>query len=303
MLNRNFMTNLQSNLKRMEKYQNQLSTGRSFNRPSEDPIAAVRSLQVRNDLNRTEQYLKNVKDSITWLEQSENSLNEINEVIKRAYQLAVDAANGVKTEDDRQIVSHEIQQLQEQLVQAANASFNGRFLFGGYNTASKPFVLGGTPGDYTLTYNGKDLKEWTENENIGRISYEAGLDLNFTVSFTGLDVFGAGADNLFEVFNSFNKALLTDDSEMISQSIDKLQQQQNRILSLLGEVGGKHNRLTLIEKRYDQDIYNLKEAQSNIEYVDYAEAVMNSKMAEIVYQAALSAAAGIMQPTLIDFLR
>ncbi|MBE3101629.1 MAG: flagellar hook-associated protein FlgL, partial [Firmicutes bacterium] len=49
MLASNFMTNIQSNLQRMEKYQNQLSTGKNFSRPSDDPVAVTRSLQVRTD--------------------------------------------------------------------------------------------------------------------------------------------------------------------------------------------------------------------------------------------------------------
>ena len=43
--------------------------------------------------------------------------------------------------------------------------------------------------------------------------------------------------------------------------------------------------------------------KSNAEDVDFAEVIMNQKMAEAVYQASLAAGARIIQPTLMDFLR
>ena len=312
MLASNFMTNIQSNLQRMEKYQNQLSTGKNFSRPSDDPVAVTRSLQVRTDLSKTDQYLKNVRDGITWLDQSETTLMEINVLIGKAYELSVDAANGTKTPEDRQIIAKEALQIQEQLVQAANASFAGRYLFGGYNTASKPFELNGSPGTYTLSYNGMDMvtltdpanATWLNNAKTQNINYAVGNDVKMSVSFTGIDLFGAGADNLFEVINQFSSALLDGrDQSAIDESIGKLQQQQNQILSLIGETGGKYNRLTLMEKRYDLDYYNFKAVQSKIEDADYAKATIDSKMAEVVYQSSLSAAAKIIQPTLMDFLR
>jgi flagellar hook-associated protein 3 FlgL len=305
MLTNNFILNLQSNLKRMEKYQNELSTGKNFIRPSDDPVAVTRSLQTRNDISKTDQYLKNVRDAITWLDQSETTLMEINDIIKRAYELAVNGADGAKIPEDRQIIAKEILQLQEQLVNAANASFNGRFLFGGHNTASKPFeVTGGVPGDYILAYNGTNLETLTSAANTEHLSYEVGFDVKMDVSFTGIDIMGAGSDNLYKLMNELSKALLDGtDQGTIEQSIGKLQERQNRILALLGEVGGKYNRLTLMEKRYDLDVYNFKAIQSEIEDADYAKSVTEFKMAEIVYQSALSAAAKIMQPTLMDFLR
>jgi flagellar hook-associated protein 3 FlgL len=305
MLTNNFMLNLQSNLQRMEKYQNQLSTGKNFTRPSDDPVAVTKSLQTRNDISKTGQYLKNVQDSITWLEQSETSLMEINDIIKRAYELAVDGADGTKTPEDRQIIAKEVLQLQEQLVNAANTSFNGRFLFGGHNTASKPFeVTGGTPGQYKLAYNSIDIETLTSADNTEHLAYEIGFDVKMAVSFTGLDLMGTGSDNLYQVMNRFSEALLDGtDQGALQQSIGELQEQQNNVLAMLGEVGGKHNRLTLMEKRYDLDVYNFKAVQSKIEDADYAKAVTDAKMAEIVYQSALAASAKIMQPTLMDFLR
>jgi len=296
----------------MEKSQYRLSTGRNFSRPSDDPVAVTRSLQIRTDLSRTDQYIKNIRDGITWLDQTETTLMELNELIGRAYTLAVDAAGGAKTPEDRRIIADEVLQIQEQLVQAANASYAGRYLFGGHNTSSKPFVMDGDPGEYTLTYNGMDMAALAAPENAAlleaakkeNLMYEVGNSLKISVSFTGIDLFGVGDDNLFDVFNQFNSALLDGtDQEAISNAIGKLQNQQNRVLSMLGEVGGKHNRLTLMEKRYDLDYFNFKTVQSTIEDADYEKSVTDYKMAEIVYQSSLASAAKIIQPTLMDFLR
>jgi flagellar hook-associated protein 3 FlgL len=58
-----------------------------------------------------------------------------------------------------------------------------------------------------------------------------------------------------------------------------------------------------LEIRYAQDEINYTQMMSDAEDVDFAEVIMNQKMAEAVYQAALSAGARVIQPTLMDFLR
>jgi flagellar hook-associated protein 3 FlgL len=89
----------------------------------------------------------------------------------------------------------------------------------------------------------------------------------------------------------------------ISTAIKPLQDGQNHLLTKTAEIGGRIRRLDLLEARYEQDEINYKRMRSDSEDADMAEVIMNQKMAEAVYQAALSAGARIIQPTLMDFLR
>ena len=307
MLINQFLYNMNNNLDKMQKHDYQLATGKKIFRPSDDPVGITRSLQARTDLSKLERYIQNVSDAKAWLTQSETSLMEMNEIIKRAYDLAVDGANSTKTLEDRQASAKELRELEEHLVQAANTTFGGRYIFGGYNTVKDPFELS---EDGALLYNGIDIK--SENaedieklgEYIGEsIQFEIGPNTNMQVSINGLELLGVGEGNVFDVINGLTNALETGDTDIIDESVGTLQKAQENILSHIADVGGKYNRLEMVEYRYKDDYINYTGVKSEVEDVDQAEATMQLKMAEMVYRSSLAVGARIIQPTLVDFLR
>lgn len=305
-----FLYNMNSNLGRMQKYDYQLATGKKILRPSDDPVGITRSLQARTDLSKLERYSQNVSDSKAWLTQTETSLMEMNEIVKRAYDLAADAANGTKTPEDRQASAKELKELEEQLIQAANTTFGGRYVFGGYNTVKEPFKIEEEDGIRKLLYNGVDIKsevaediEKLEKFKAESISYEIGPNTKMQVSINGLELFGIGDGNVFDVINKLTNALENNETDVINESIGNLQRAQEDILSNIADVGGKYNRLEMVEHRYKDDHINYTAVKSSVEDVDQAEATMQLKMAEMVYRSSLAVGARIIQPTLVDFLR
>jgi len=75
------------------------------------------------------------------------------------------------------------------------------------------------------------------------------------------------------------------------------------VVAVMAELGGRQNRLDLIEDRYGQDVINYTQMISDVEDLDQAEAIMWYSMQEAVYRAALSVGSRVIQPTLMDFLR
>lgn len=307
MINR-FLYNMNSNLGKMEKYHYQLETGRKIYRPSDDPVGITRSLQARTDLSKIERYTQNVGDAKAWLTQTETSLMEMNEIIKRAYDLATDSVNASKTPEDRAANAKELRELEEQLIQAANTTYGGRYVFGGYNTVKEPFkIVKDDDGNRNLLYNGIDLitgevDKLSELEGE-ELNYEIGPGVNMKVSINGIELLGTGYDNIFNVIVELTDALENNDIEAIDSSIGKLQNAQQDILSHLADVGGKYNRLEMVEHRYGDDKINYTAVKSQVEDVDQAEVIMQFMMAQMVYRSSLSVGARIIQPTLVDFLR
>lgn len=141
MITEAFMRNLTNNLKRMSDREDMLSSTKRVRKPSDDPVAAVLAVRLRNTLSSIEQYTKNVNDALTWLKSTETALTNTNDILQRIRELTVKAANGTLTSDDRQTILDEISQLKQQLLQEANTSYNNRYLFGGYITDEKPFEM------------------------------------------------------------------------------------------------------------------------------------------------------------------
>ncbi len=317
MLIGNFLSNMNNNLKRIEVHQNQLATGRKITRPSQDPVGVTRSLQARTELNKIDQYTRNVGDAKAWLTQTETALSEMNSILARVYELAVDGANGSKTPEDREAIAKEVTQLKHQLVESMNTTYAGRYIFGGSNTTDRPFNIDSATGK--LMYNGEfidDIKDGTyystndvkiDNLLSQKIEYEVGQDAVMDININGLKLLGVrpgvDAPDLFSSVYDLEQALLNDDQEALTQSIGTVQAEQEKVLGHLAEVGGRYNRLDLIEKRLASDEINYMKIKSDVEDVDQAHAIMEYMMAQMVYRASLSVGSRIIQPSLVDFLR
>ena len=76
MINTN-MADIQTNKLLLNKYNTQMSTQKKINRPSEDPIIAIRALRLRTSLDQVSMYLdKNIPDASSWLDTTEGALDE-----------------------------------------------------------------------------------------------------------------------------------------------------------------------------------------------------------------------------------
>jgi len=299
MLISNLMNNLNKNLEKMQKYQNQLSTSKRITRLSEDPVGVIKSLQARVNLSKTEQYQANVEDAKAWMAFTETSLMEINEMIKRAYELVLQASNDTNSPMERQAIGVELEQIRQQLINSLNSTYAGRNIYGGYNVNVPPITV----ENGVLKYNNKDVSSLDDNspEYNETIRYEVGRGVYVDVSINALRVIGTGPDNMISTFEKLVEKLNA--GEPVTEYIDKMKNAQEHILSLVSEIGGRTNRLDFIISRYENDIINYMDIKAKVEDIDQAEVIMYFKMQEAVYRSALSVGARIIQPSLVDFLR
>ena len=141
------------------------------------------------------------------------------------------------------------------------------------------------------------------------LTFDVGPSVSMPVTINGIDlVLFQASDgttlNIFQVLHeAFKVANVGDEAGEVGSYIKELQDGQNHLLTKVAELGGRTRRLDLLTARYEQDNINYEQMKSDAEDADFAEVIMYQKMAEAVYQAALSAGARTIQPTLMDFLR
>ena len=217
----NMMRYISSNLNRMDKYQQQLATGMKISVPSDDPVVAARALKLRTDVSQVEQYRRNVNDAESWIDITESTLNNIQDVLHRARELAVQGNNGTMTETDRIKIAEEIKQLKNQLINLANTTYAGRQIFSGYKTDTKLLNDDGTFAIDVL--------------NTERIEYEIGIGDSININVCGGDLFNYGNDaqvnnkaKMIEVFDKFIEALEL--GENIGESITDLDEAMDNLL-------------------------------------------------------------------------
>ncbi len=141
MLTNNVLRDLMNNKLIMDKYNRQLATTRKVNYAFDDPVGAVTAMQMRAQLYRLDTYQGNLADAKAYLTESESALSDMNKVVQRAYELVIDASTDVKTASDRQAIANEILRLRDGILEDLNATHQGKYIFGGFNTTEKPFVV------------------------------------------------------------------------------------------------------------------------------------------------------------------
>jgi len=306
MLLSNYLRNISSNLGTVGKMQQQMASGKRITKISDDPIGAISSMQVRVKLYKSEQYQKNVNKALTWLDETESSVMELNEVIKTAYETVVGQSTDTMDEEERTAAAQLIKQLRDHVVTIGNARSNDKYIFGGYNVSNAPFEADGSGN---IIYNGLDMTDGANAAALDAmeqdsIRYGVGFNITMDVSTTGVELLGTGDDNIYTILDDLYNALESNESnDGLTGFTTKLQDSQNNVLSIAAEIGGKVNRLELIQNRFEEDILTYTDRKSKIEDVDQAEAIMNYKMAQSVYEASLQIGSQIIQPSLVNFLK
>ena len=304
MLN-NYLGSLNGNLTNLTDYQQQVSTGKAINSLSDDPVALISIMNCQVKLDKNSRYESSVESALTWLKQTDSSVYELNEVLQSAYETLVEVSNDDLTLEDKEAAAEYIAQLRDQVLTIANGQTSDKYLFGGYNVNNAPFTVdsGGN-----ILYNGLDLTDETNADLIAAgaqsITYEVGVGITMDISITGTELLGTGEDNAYTVLDNIYQALTADASaDELNDYIPKLQDCQSDVLSTEARVGGMVNRLELLQNRYEGEDLAYTELKSNVGNVDYAEAYMNYRMSQTVYNAALQVGTQIIQASILDYLK
>ena len=305
MMQDNYLKCLSRNMGKMVSLQYQMSTGKRLNKMSDDPVDALSVMQFRAKLYRSARYKESVERGLTWLQQTESSVSELNKVLVSAYDTVIQMSNDWLGDDDKNAAAELIGQLRDHVLTIGNAQSGTQYIFGGYNTKKAPFSVDSSG---KLLYNGLDLMDDANpaliDESKASIEYEVGFNLRMNVAVNGVQLIGMGEDNIYAVLDNLYNALKADaPADELSAYAGKLQDAQSHVLAVLGDIGGRVNRLELIANRYEEDQLIYTDNKSKLEDVDQAEALMNFKMAEYVYNAALQVGSRIVQPSLVDFLK
>ena len=120
--------------------QEQIATGKEVLKPSDDPVASTRIVQLKDDLSQTDKYLETIGLTQTRLEREDDTLSGYTDSLARARELMVNAGSGSLSQADRQSIAGELRQVKDQMVSLANTRGpEGEHLFGGFQGGEKPF--------------------------------------------------------------------------------------------------------------------------------------------------------------------
>ncbi|MFD1204780.1 flagellar hook-associated protein FlgL [Sporosarcina contaminans] len=297
MLSNNMLRNLSNSYSKMGRLQDQLTTQKKVNRPSDDPVVAMKGMAFRMQVDKVEQYQRNLGEVHNWLDTSDDALDQVGEALKRLQELVVDASNDTKTQDDREKILEEIKQLRTQIQDLANTKVGDKHLFSGTNTGTPLFVDGemvdpadypGLGNDVTIgVFDGVQLKVNTNGNEL----------------FSNIDEMMESIINKIDKLNADGTPADDPTGEEISSFLTDIDKQQNAVLEARADIGARQNRAEMMEHRLDtQEVISKKQMSEN-EDIDIEQVITEMITQESVHRVALSVGARIIQPSLVDFLR
>lgn len=149
-MQRNNLSNINTNKIYQDKLSTQMSTEKKINRPSDDPVVAIRALRLRSNVTEiTQYYSKNIPDAESWLEVTEDALTNLSGVITKMIEQCTRGSNGTSKTSlkttDRQIILEQLEKLGDEVYSTGNADYAGRYVFTGYRTDTPlSFTTAGT---------------------------------------------------------------------------------------------------------------------------------------------------------------
>jgi flagellar hook-associated protein 3 FlgL len=161
----------------LEKLENQVSTGQSLNLPSDNPIAALDAVNIQRTLDQLTQVGTNLTANQSYLTQTDTSLSTVANLLTDAQSTASSAAGTSTSSSEQQQAAQQIGQLVQQLVDAGNTNYDGRYLFAGSTAGTQPFVMDGQYVEYV--------------GNAGSLSSYSDPNQLFQTNVSGADAFGA----------------------------------------------------------------------------------------------------------------
>lgn len=300
----------------MGQWQEQLSTGSKLLRPSDDPVGVTKAMSYRTQLTQNAQYKENLDTATKWLDTTDTSLASVTSAMTRVQELITQAANDTNQTVDREKMLVEIKQIQQEIHDLANTKVGDTYLFSGTRTNEPLYKTDSTTG---VTFNseaGTDIEApengFGESVNI-EIYNDIQLDINTTGAmkmfrkidevFTRIEEALTGANSNGETSGADIGSILGGTNSVEDREYTTIQGSIDLVLKNRAEVGAKQNRVDMMSDRLALQKEALTKQQSNVEDVEYEEAITNLITQESIHRASLSVGGRIIQQTLVDFIR
>lgn len=188
----------------LSKLQQQLSSGKRFLSPADDPLAASLSVNLSQTQSVNKNYSDNRAKATTALGLEENALSSIVVTVQNILQRIVEAGNGTMSDADRQTLVTALKGARDQLVGLANTTDgNGQYLFSGYQGFQIPYLMDPTTGQ--VTYKGDTGQRNIQVEQARQIaSGDIGSDIFGKPAAGALAYITSAAGNVSGVKNLGN---------------------------------------------------------------------------------------------------
>lgn len=255
-----------------------LSSGMRINRAGDDASGLAVSEKMRSQIRGLQQASRNASDGISFIQTTEGYLQETQDILQRIRELAIQASNGIYSDEDRMQIQVEVSQLVDEIDRvASHAQFNGMNLL---------------TGRFALREDGSSIQDMFFHIGANMDQREQVYIGEMTA--TALNIRQAGTGEMVTIASP----------ESANQTIGIVDSALRVVNKQRADLGAYQNRLELAVKGIDVGAENLQAAESRIRDADMAKEMVDFTRNQILVQAgtAMLAQANMKNQSVLQLL-
>ncbi len=279
MITDNAIQHMDENLQRLYALQEKVSSGKAFQRPSDDPAGVASALSLRSQLEALQGYLDTARLSDDWMSASDFALRQMMETASRAYNLTLAGTSDTQGAAERQALAAELDVLLNQAIDLANTSHKDNYIFAGFKVNTTPFR--------GVDANGDGLYEAVSYQgDSGVILRYLGPGQSIPQNVDG----DATLSPLFQALIKARDALNANDLPAIQAALSELNLALDGVSTVHTINGARQRQVRLVSERIEKAQIEIKALLSTKEDVNMAEAISNLQHQETIYRTVLEVA-------------
>jgi flagellar hook-associated protein 3 FlgL len=270
----------------------EISSGQSVNMPSDNPANAAALVQNADQTSQADQFLRSIGSVQGEMQNADSTLNSVITALQQAASLGVEGANGTVNSADQQAIAVQVEGIQSQLVNLANLSYQGNYVFAGTATQTAPYVLDSSSSS-GVTYAG----------NSGVNSITVGNGYTVQTNLPGSQLFSSSGNDMFQAIQDLITGLQSGDTAQISSAVGEVTDASNYIDEQRVFYGNTISELNSQQTYLNGETTQLAQQADTLGEADLPSVISNLESSEVSRQATLESMSATLQNNLFSYLR
>jgi len=282
---------------RLATTQAQMAVSKQILAPSDSPDQAAAIQRLKGEVERQESHVRTLQVAMRRYTAEEPALKASNDILIRLRELGIQAANDTLGLDDRKAIAVEMRALRDQLLSLGNTrDDSGNYLFSGTRVNTPAF-----------RQNVQGAVEYMGDQTQTRVP--AGVERTVQFTRSGTDVFqrvvraDGSSVGFFDALDQMIGAVQNSQTNGVQQGIYDVTQMHNSLSLSLAQTGSDQQVVQSQLDVLEETALRLKSTLSEIEDLDYAEAVTRMNKEVMALEAAMGSFSKISGLTLFDYIR
>ncbi|MGA3027503.1 MAG: hypothetical protein ABSF98_22310 [Bryobacteraceae bacterium] len=289
-----FLTGMNNIQQRETQAQLELTTGLRVNNVSDAPDQISDILSVQSAISRNTQIGQNLASVKTETDTAQSAVGSAVSLVEQAESLGTEGASDMDSADTRTKLAKQLGSILTELVNVANTTVGGRYIFSGDSDQTQPYTIDLTQTNPIGAYAGS-----TSTRQV-----EAPDGSTFAIAQTAQDIFDApdSANNVFMAINNLRNALTNNDSAGVSSALAQVSSSDAYLNDELAFYGNAQDNVASATAAQSTGDTQLRTQLSTLQDADETQSIIDLNEAQTQQQAALASEAQIPRTSLFNFL-